>query len=85
MRTASTPPVNLARKLGLLRPMHKMTTAIALRAPQPVDKGWVVQQHGEIYARAIYTKRGFKLINGEGYIRSLGYATTLVVYQGAGP
>ena len=26
-------------------------TAITLRGPQPGDMGWVVQQHGEIYAR----------------------------------
>ena len=25
--------------------------AIVLRDPQPGDMGWVVQQHGEIYAR----------------------------------
>jgi GNAT superfamily N-acetyltransferase len=33
--------------------MNNKTTqkAITLRSPQPGDMGWVVQQHGEIYAR----------------------------------
>ena len=43
------------RKLGDMvpMPMNKTTTrnAVTLRDPQPGDMGWVVQQHGEIYAR----------------------------------
>ena len=43
------------RKLGDMvpMPMNKTTTrnAVTLRNPHPGDMGWVVQQHGEIYAR----------------------------------
>ena len=28
-----------------------MSEALTLRAPQPGDMGWVIQQHGEIYAK----------------------------------
>jgi GNAT superfamily N-acetyltransferase len=31
-------------------PLHQ-SPALTLREPQPGDMGWVVQQHGEIYAR----------------------------------
>lgn len=36
---------------GLLEPGTASEPAIVLRDPQPGDLGWVVQMHGEIYAR----------------------------------
>lgn len=33
------------------QPEQDSTTRLVLRSPQPGDVGWVVQQHGEIYAR----------------------------------
>ena len=40
----STPP-------QVVQPAQAAEPAIVLRDPQPGDLGWVVQQHGEIYAR----------------------------------
>lgn len=42
----------LTRAQGLLEPQSAPTSHTAvLRDPRPGDMGWVVQQHGEIYAR----------------------------------
>jgi hypothetical protein len=57
---------NLARRRhGLLQPnpAKSPTTAapsIVLREPQPGDLGWVVQQHGEIYAREYGWNQSFE-------------------------
>ena len=32
-------------------PSTPLPAGVQLRAPQPGDMGWVIQQHGEIYAR----------------------------------
>ena len=39
------------RKLSPMTKINTKSKAITLRNPQPGDMGWVVQQHGEIYAR----------------------------------
>jgi DNA-binding MarR family transcriptional regulator/GNAT superfamily N-acetyltransferase len=36
---------------GLLEPATEHTRTAVLRDPRPGDMGWVVQQHGELYAR----------------------------------
>lgn len=57
---------NLARRRhGLLQPnpAKSPSTAapnIVLREPQPGDLGWVVQQHGEIYAREFGWNQSFE-------------------------
>ena len=45
-RTPRRPPSD-----AIARVEQATAPAIVLRAPQPGDMGWVVQQHGEIYAR----------------------------------
>ena len=39
------------RKLSFMMKINTTKNTIALRNPQPGNMGWVVQQHGEIYAR----------------------------------
>lgn len=43
--------IDLPRKLNAMVQMNTTKKVITLRSPQPGDMGWVVQQHGEIYAR----------------------------------
>jgi GNAT superfamily N-acetyltransferase len=54
-------------------PLHQSPT-LSLRSPQPGDLGWVVQQHGEIYAREYGWNMEFEgLVAGivAGYIKNL--------------
>ena len=63
----STPP-------QLIQPAQAAEPAIVLRDPQPGDLGWVVQQHGEIYAREYGWNQSFEGLVAEviaGYQRNL--------------
>jgi DNA-binding MarR family transcriptional regulator/predicted N-acetyltransferase YhbS len=63
----------LATVQRLLDPAPARTTSgVLLRDPQPGDMGWVVQQHGEIYAREYGWNSEFEALVAEivaGYLR----------------
>ncbi|MDW5441710.1 bifunctional helix-turn-helix transcriptional regulator/GNAT family N-acetyltransferase [Polaromonas sp. SM01] len=62
----------LATVQRLLAPADTPAPSVLLREPQPGDMGWVVQQHGEIYAREYGWNSAFEaLVAGivAGYIR----------------
>lgn len=64
----------LATVQGLLDPAARPQASVTLRDPQPGDMGWVVQQHGEIYAREYGWNNEFEaLVAGivSGYLRNL--------------
>lgn len=44
-------PLTSPRKLSFMMKINTTKNTIALRNPQPGNMGWVVKQHGEIYAR----------------------------------
>jgi len=56
----------------LLDPATTLVPTLLLRNPQPGDMGWVVQQHGEIYAREYGWNSEFEALVAEivaGYLR----------------
>jgi DNA-binding MarR family transcriptional regulator/ribosomal protein S18 acetylase RimI-like enzyme len=62
----------LATVQRLLAPAAVATAAVVLRDPQAGDMGWVVQQHGEVYAREYGWDHSFEaLVAGivAGYMR----------------
>ena len=46
----------------LLEPQAQRERQVTLRDPQPGDMGWVVMQHGEIYAREYHFTAGFEAL-----------------------
>ncbi len=62
----------LATARRLLDPATRAEARVTLREPQPGDMGWVVQQHGEVYAREYGWNSEFEaLVAGivAGYLR----------------
>ncbi len=63
----------LATARRLLDPATRAQPSVTLRDPQPGDMGWVVQQHGEVYAREYGWNSEFEaLVAGivAGYLRN---------------
>ena len=62
----------LATVQRLLAPTDTPAPSVLLRDPQPGDMGWVVQQHGEIYAREYGWNSEFEALVADivaGYLR----------------